>query len=204
MYKRLGTAMLGIAAALTIGACSPPHEQPSDQPPGAEQLPTTLEHPPEPVQLGKSEPATAATSTRAGECTVEDIKVSGSFGQQPKVTIPRDCTAPSPLLSADLKEGNGPKAAKGSTVKVRYQVVMWSNGKVVDGNFDGGQLFPVRNLGEANVIEAWNKGLVGIKEGGRRLLVVPPEMAYGKAGSGSIGPNETLVFVIDAVSVQQA
>ena len=204
MYKRLGTAMLGIATALTIGACSPPHEQPSDQPPGAEQLPTTLQNPPEPVQLGKSSSASAASSAPAGECTAEDIKVSGSFGQQPEVTIPQDCAAPSTLLSEDLKEGDGPKAAKGSTVMVRYQLVTWSNGEVVDGNFAGGQPFPVRNLGEANVVEGWNKGLVGISEGDRRLLVVPPDMAYGKSGNSAVGANETLAFVIDAVSVQPA
>lgn len=196
--------MLGIVAALTIGACSPPHEQPSDQPPGALDHPTTLKNPPEPVTIGKSSSAASTPSARAGECTAEDIEVSGSFGTKPEVRIPQDCAAPSTLLRKDLKKGDGPKATKGSTVKVRYQLVTWSNGKVVDGNFDGGQLFGVRNLGKAKVIEGWNKGLVGISEGGRRLLVVPPEMAYGKSGSSAVGPNETLVFVIDAVSVQQA
>lgn len=196
--------MLGIAAALTIGACSPPHEQPSDQLPGAQDhRPTTLDNPPDPVKIGKGQSATSTPSARAGECTAEDIEVSGSFGKKPAVSIPQDCAAPSTLLRGDLKQGDGPKATKGSTVKVRYQLTTWSNGKVVDGNFDGGQLFGVRDLGNANVVEGWNKGLVGIKEGGRRLLVVPPELGYGKAGSSAIGPNETLVFVIDAVSVQQ-
>lgn len=204
MYKRLGTAMLGIVAALTIGACSPPHEQPSDQPPGAEQLPTTLQDPPEPVELGKSASASAATSARPGACTAGDIEVSGSFGAEPDVSIPQDCAAPSTLLSEDLQEGDGPEATTGSTVTVRYQLVTWSNGEVVDGNFEDGQPFAVRDLGNARVVEGWNKGLVGIKEGGRRLLVVPPEMGYGETGSGAIGPNETLVFVIDAVSVQPA
>lgn len=210
MYKRVGTIMLGIAAAVTIGACSPPHEHPSDQPPGAEQHPTTLPGAPAPVEIvpGESGAANASGSSSATpsgqltECTADDVDVAGSFGSKPDVTIPQDCAAPGTLLDGQLKEGSGPEATAGSTLEVHYQTVLWSNGEVVDGNFGSGGTRQVRDLGKANVIAGWNEGLVGLKEGGRRLLVVPPEKAYGNEGTGEIGPDATLVSVIDAVSVQ--
>lgn len=206
MYKRLGTIMLGAAAALSIAACSPPGENPSDQPPGAENRPTELAGVGDVANSSSKAPTShAKPSRKPGECTADDITVEGSYGSKPTVTIPQDCDAPSTLLTKDLKVGNGPEATEGSTLRVRYQLVVWSSGEVVDGNFGGGQPLPVRNLGEAQLIEGWNKGLVGIKEGGRRLLVVPPQLAYGQQGKGqAVGPNETLVFVIDAVSVQPA
>ena len=62
--------------------------------------------------------------------------------------------------------------------------------------------FTVAPLGRASVISGWNQGLVGAKVGGRRLLVIPPDLGYGAQGaSGVIAPNETLVFVVDVVGI---
>jgi peptidylprolyl isomerase len=87
-------------------------------------------------------------------------------------------------------------------VIVNYVGVSFSTGEEFDASWDTGQPFPVQ-LGAGNVIEGWEKGLVGIREGGRRELIIPPEQAYGAKGAPpSIGPNETLVFVIDALAIQ--
>lgn len=207
MLKRVATIILGVAMAAALAACSS-DANPAEVPPGHEERPSTLAGAPEPVELGGAGPATSTSSAtrssgESGTCSAADVEVRGSFGQRPSVTIPRDCAAPTELVIKDLEPGSGTRATEGSTVKVRYQLVSWSSGEVVDGNY-GGQLFTMRNVGNnSGVIEGWNKGLLGIREGGRRLLIVPPELAYGQTGNGPIGPNETLVFVVDAVSVRQ-
>jgi len=81
---------------------------------------------------------------------------------------------------------------------VHYTLIAWSTGKVVDSSWDGGSpaTFP---LGQ--VIKGWQEGIPGMKVGGRRLLVIPPDLGYGAAGGGAIGPNETLIFVVDVVGI---
>ena len=134
------------------------------------------------------------------ECTVDDIKVDGAFGETPTITIPDNCTPPTTLLSEDLVKGTGPEAKAGDTVETNYHLVTWSDKEVLDSSFERGQTFPLENLGNAPVIDGWNQGLIGIQEGTRRLLVVPPDLGYGQGGNG-VAPNETLVFVVDAVSI---
>jgi peptidylprolyl isomerase len=110
-------------------------------------------------------------------------------------------TPPRRLVKEDIVKGTGPGARPGDTVVVNYVGVSFSTGEEFDASWDSGQPFPVQ-LGAGGVIEGWEKGLVGIKKGGRRELIIPPEQAYGAQGAPpSIGPNETLVFVIDAVEI---
>lgn len=206
MYKRLGIAMLGIATAATIGACSPAHEQPSDQSPEAEQHPTALKNAPDPVTLGDDSTgntdSSEGSSAKSKDCTAGDVEVDGSYGSEPTVTVPQDCDAPTSLQKQDVKQGSGAEADDGSDIDIHYQVVAWSDGDVVDSNFDSGDTRTVQDLGDADVIEGLNEGLVGMKEDGRRVLIVPPGQGYGSEGKDSIGGDETLVFIIDAVSVQ--
>jgi peptidylprolyl isomerase len=109
---------------------------------------------------------------------------------------------PRRLAKEDIVKGSGPGAKPGDTVIVDYVGVSFSTGQEFDASWDTGQPFPVQ-LGAGNVIEGWEKGLVGIKKGGRRKLTIPPEQAYGADGAPpAIGPNETLVFVIDALDIQ--
>ena len=109
---------------------------------------------------------------------------------------------PRKLVKEDIVKGKGPGAKNGDTVVVNYVGVSFSTGEEFDASWDSGQPFPVR-LGAGEVIEGWDRGLVGVKKGGRRQLVIPPEQGYGRAGSPpSIAPNETLVFVIDVVDIQ--
>ena len=133
----------------------------------------------------------------SGSC---DVSVSGDQGKKPQVSVPK-CAAPTALQTKDLITGSGDAVRAGDTVAVNYTLYTWSDGKSVESSYDSGQSFPVENVGQAQVIDGWNKGLVGLRKGGRRLLVVPPSLGYGAQGSGPIGPNETLVFVIDAVNL---
>ena len=109
---------------------------------------------------------------------------------------------PRKLVKQDIVKGKGPAAKPGNTVTVNYVGMNFSNGVEFDSSWDSGQAFPVQ-LGTGMVIEGWDKGLVGIRKGGRRMLTIPPEMGYGAEGyPPDIPPNETLVFVVDAVSIE--
>jgi peptidylprolyl isomerase len=120
-----------------------------------------------------------------------------------KPVIPKPTgSPPRKLVKEDIVKGKGPGAERGDTVVVNYVGMNFSNGQEFDASWDTGAPFPVQ-LGTGGVIAGWEKGLIGIKEGGRRKLVIPPELGYGAQGfPPSIPPNETLVFVIDAVSIE--
>jgi peptidylprolyl isomerase len=102
------------------------------------------------------------------------------------------------VVSKDLVTGAGATAAADSTVSVNYHGVTWSDGCVFDSSFARGQAvdFPLDQL-----ITCWQDGIPGMAEGGRRLLVCPPDTAYGPAGSGHPLAGQTLVFVIDLEKV---
>ncbi len=106
------------------------------------------------------------------------------------------------LQYIDIKEGSGPAAHTGSTVSVQYTGWLQSSGKKFDSSYDhGGQPFPV-TLGQGQVIKGWDEGLVGIKAGGTRRLIIPGNLAYGPQGNQGIPPNATLVFDVTAISVK--
>ena len=108
------------------------------------------------------------------------------------------------LVVRDIKTGHGPAAKAGSSVTVSYIGVSCDSGQVFDATYrDGGKPFTVSPLGKANVIAGWNKGLIGVKAGGVRELVIPASEAYGASGSPPTIPgNDTLVFLITVKSVK--
>jgi peptidylprolyl isomerase len=121
-----------------------------------------------------------------------------------KPEIPRPSgSPPRQLQKDDIVRGKGRAAKAGDTVTVHYAGVTFSTGQEFDASWNRGQPFTLP-LGAGRVIPGWDQGLVGMKEGGRRMLTIPPEMAYGSQGTpdGSIGPNETLVFVVDMVEIR--
>jgi peptidylprolyl isomerase len=131
------------------------------------------------------------------------VKVSTDTSKKPTITFDDGAAKPNSLQIVDVVEGNGAAAKEGDSVTVQYVGVSWSSHKEFDASWDRGQPFAVSPLGRAQVIDGWNKGLVGAKAGGRRLLVIPPDQGYGAQGAGGvIGPNETLVFVVDVVSIK--
>jgi peptidylprolyl isomerase len=138
----------------------------------------------------EAKPAATATQTAAAP-SLKDTS------QKPEVTKPT-CDPPSKLVVKDIVKGKGPAAKAGDTVSMQYVGVNYSNGQQFDASWDRGQPFQFQ-LGAGMVIPGWDKGIVGMKQGGRRELIIPPKLGYGPAGTpdGSIPPNETLVFVVD-------
>lgn len=122
------------------------------------------------------------------------------MASKPDVTIP-DQPAPTSLEIDDLETGDGAEATKGSNVDVHYVGVSWSTGRQFDASWDRNESFSFR-LGAGQVISGWDQGVEGMKVGGRRRLTIPPALGYGARGAGGvIGPNETLVFVVDLLGV---
>jgi peptidylprolyl isomerase len=119
---------------------------------------------------------------------------------KPDVTIPGG-EPPAQLEVEDLEVGEGATAAPGSNVEVHYVGVSWSTGRQFDASWDRREPFEFR-LGAGQVIPGWDRGVDGMRVGGRRRLTIPPDLAYGRQGAGGvIGPNETLVFVVDLLGV---
>jgi peptidylprolyl isomerase len=122
--------------------------------------------------------------------------VSANAGEVPTVSAPTGA-APTELTTQDIIVGTGAEVLPTSTLTVHYYLMTWSDGKVIESSWVG----QPATFALAQVVEGWQKGLPGAKVGGRRLLVLPPEMGYGAAGAGPIGPNETLIFVVDIIGV---
>ncbi len=112
-----------------------------------------------------------------------------------------DGPPPADLQITDLTVGEGDQAGHGSTVSVQYVGVSHSTGEEFDASWNRGE--PLRfKLGARQVISGWDQGVLGMRVGGRRQLVIPPNLAYGDRGAGAlIKPGETLVFVVDLVDV---
>jgi peptidylprolyl isomerase len=127
----------------------------------------------------------------------EYLTVSNEPGVEPKVGKPIG-EAPTNLVSKDIIVGSGDEVVATSTLTVHYQLISWKSGEVLQSSWKSAPIdFPLNG-----VIAGWQQGMPGMKVGGRRLLVIPPELAYGASGSGPIGPNETLAFVVDLVGLQ--
>jgi peptidylprolyl isomerase len=129
----------------------------------------------------------------------EPLQISDDLGSKPEVPVPTG-SPPDELASDDVVVGEGTAATSGAQIKVHYVGVSFSNGKQFDSSWDRGQLFDFP-LGAGRVIKGWDFGIAGMREGGRRTLVIPPSLGYGPRGAGPIKPNETLVFVVDLVEV---
>jgi peptidylprolyl isomerase len=138
--------------------------------------------------------ASEATSTEAKGGGATDLK------EKPKVTVPGGA-APKKLEEKEIVVGSGAEAKAGDEVTVQYVGVGYDSKEEFDSSWSRNEPFSF-TLGGGEVITGWDKGVAGMKVGGRRELIIPPGMAYGPAGSPPvIGPNETLIFVIDLLAV---
>jgi peptidylprolyl isomerase len=142
-------------------------------------------------------PAPTEDASGGGGADAVVAGVAKDTKTKPEVPAPAG-DPPTELVSEDIVKGKGRAAKTGDTVTMQYVGVSWSNGQQFDASWDRQEPFPFQ-LGAGMVIPGWDEGIVGMKKGGRRVLVIPPEMGYGPQGSGPIGPNETLVFVVDLV-----
>ena len=105
------------------------------------------------------------------------------------------------LMYVDHKIGDGKVAKAGDMVLVHYTGTL-KNGEKFDSSVDRGKPFPFP-LGQGKVIKGWDEGVAGMKEGGKRTLIIPPNLAYGEDGSPPvIPPNSTLIFEVELLKVQ--
>lgn len=122
--------------------------------------------------------------------------------RQARVEVPTDQPPSYQLELEDIAVGDGDEAVPGRVVEVHYVGVSWASAKQFDASWDRGDTFKFK-LGSGQVISGWDQGVAGMRVGGRRRITIPPMLAYGKRGAGGvIGPDETLVFVVDLVGVR--
>ena len=106
------------------------------------------------------------------------------------------------LIINDIVEGSGPGAKVGDTLLVHYEGTL-EDGTKFDSSYDRGEPFEV-TVGVSQVIRGWHLGLIGLKVGGKRELVIPPHLGYGESSNDPIPPNSTLYFTVELVSNQRA
>ena len=180
--------ILPFALILALAGCGGGEqtaEIPSGDEPAAAPTETAETETAEAPKPGKPTAATRAIAARVGENTK----------RKPKIGKPKG-DPPDELVMHDIVEGSGAEAKSGDQVTVDYAGVSWSTGVEFDASW-GKQDFQFA-LGQGGVIPGWDQGVAGMKVGGRRLLVIPPDLGYGSQGSPpDIRPNETLAFVVD-------
>jgi peptidylprolyl isomerase len=122
---------------------------------------------------------------------------------KPQVQIPK-APPPTELEVTDLVTGAGAEAKEGDVVRVEYVVLLQKNGKEVYSSWGGKPLSFELGGGGGGVTLGWERGIKGMREGGRRKLVAPASLSYGKAGNPpAVDPNEALVSVIDLLAVKE-
>jgi peptidylprolyl isomerase len=147
---------------------------------------------------------TETTSTTSSETPspAQEREALKNTDERPHIPKPTG-SPPRRLVKEDIVKGKGAPAKPGDVLTVQYVGVTFSTGEEFDASWDRGEPFTTQIPGQ--VIEGWNRGLLGMRKGGRRMLTIPPELGYGRDGSPpAIGPNETLVFVIDLIAIQRS
>jgi peptidylprolyl isomerase len=140
----------------------------------------------------KTAPTPAATTPTATAKT----PTSGPLATKPAVTVPTGAP-PTTLVTKEIVKGTGSEAKAGQSVSVNYVGVLYHGGKEFDSSWKRSEPFTF-TLGKGQVIKGWDQGVAGMKVGGRRELIIPAELAYGKTGSPpTIPPSAPLVFVVD-------
>ena len=157
----------------------------------------------EPASGSGAESAATATPTETASADgVEAIvqAIGKDTKSKPEIPAPQG-DPPSELVVRDIVKGKGPGAKAGDNLSMQYAGNSWSTGQQFDASWDRGAQPFTFPLGAGQVIPGWDQGLVGLRKGGRRLLIIPPDMGYGPNGTpdGAIAPNETLIFVVDRV-----
>jgi len=150
------------------------------------------------------QPGNATTSTRVTSTTIAPIPMpspAGTWGVKPPVTLPVG-RPPTVLEASDLIVGTGPAAKAGDKVTMQYVGVNYETETEFQASWDFNMPYSF-TLGEGQVIKGWDKGVVGMKVGGRRELIIPPDLAYGPMPpkNSGITANATLVFVIDLLKI---
>lgn len=141
--------------------------------------------------------AAKPTSTAFGSVAVH-TPTHGPLSRKPAVR-PGKGQPPKRLTIRDIVKGTGTPAKSGDSLTVNYVGVLYRTGHTFDSSWFRHELFSF-DLGRGWVIESWERGLVGMRVGGRRELIVPPRLAYGSQRVGTVPPNETVVFIVDLLA----
>lgn len=147
------------------------------------------------TSAGGSQGVSTGAVTPASDVGKTEPKIEFSGGPEPRG-----------LEETDLVVGTGAEATPGTEVTLHYVIVLNKNGKEIESSWDREPYS--FNLGSGEVADGWERGIEGMKEGGRRELITPSELAFGKAGAKAgkveIGPSEDLLYVIDLLKVKPA
>tara|TARA_Y100001960_G_scaffold305810_1_gene360318 strand:- start:6389 stop:7183 length:795 start_codon:yes stop_codon:yes gene_type:complete len=139
--------------------------------------------------------------TSSSGSSVGDFAEVSTGSGKPSITVSEGATEPSDLVIDDVVPGSGEVVGAGDLIEVKYVGVLLENGAEFDASWNRNQTFFVP-IGVGAVIPGWDQGLVGMREGGRRLLVIPSDLGYGAAGAGAaVPPNATLLFAVDLVGI---
>ena len=187
---RLGLTLATLGTAALIVGCGSSSES-SSITVGNESDVSSVPH----VSGEKTTSSTPTTPTSTAK-----TPTSGPLASKPTVTVPSGA-APTKLVTKELIVGTGPEAKAGDSVTVNYVGVLYKGGKEFDSSWKRNEPFTFA-LGKGQVISGWDQGVAGMKVGGRRELIIPSELAYGKRGSPpTIPANAPLVFVVDLLGV---
>jgi peptidylprolyl isomerase len=186
MHRRFLLAALPLLSAGVVAGCgSSNSDTASIQPPPSESQTLTF---------------TATTTSSTGPTGPTIVTPShGALSVRPTITVPKT-SPPKSLVSKDLITGTGAAAKAGDTITVNYVGALYNNGKVFDASWDRNQPYSTP-IGEGALIKGWDEGMLGMRVGGRRELIIPPSLAYGKTGQGPIPGNSTLVFIVDLLGL---
>jgi FKBP-type peptidyl-prolyl cis-trans isomerase len=189
--------LVTLASAVALAACGSTNYADTDNIVPAPDQAQTLKPPKTKIPVTGTSPTSTSTSA--------SVPSSGPLSSEPKITVP-STPAPTTLTSNNLIAGTGAVAKSGDELTVDYVGALYKNGKVFDASWSHGgpKGVPFQfQLGVGDVIKGWDEGVVGMRVGGRRELIIPPSLGYGKKGSPpSIPPNATLIFVIDLLAVK--
>jgi peptidylprolyl isomerase len=196
-----------LAAALTLAACgtSSTTTSSSSNADTAHIIPApskaqTLKPPPtKPLTIKAS--TTPATKTKTAS-----VPSTGPLSTEPKITVPKG-PAPTKLVVKDLIVGTGAVAKSGDELTVDYVGALYKNGSIFAASWNQGgpKGVPFQfELGVGAVLSGWDKGLVGMRVGGRRELIIPPSLAYKNVAQSKIPANSTLIFIVDLLAVSKA
>lgn len=144
---------------------------------------------------------TTATTAVGVIKPVTDPSPAGKFGTAPTVVVPTT-PAPTSLEVSDLIKGSGPAAKAGDTLKVQYVLATYSTHKVIQSSWTSSPFSFKLDANPEQVITGWDEGMVGMRVGGRRELIIPPSLGYHDTSPGTgIAKNDTLVFVVDLLKI---
>ncbi len=151
------------------------------------------------IAVGNESTAANSVVEKTPATTTGTTPTSGPLATEPTITPPKG-PAPKTLVTKEIIKGTGAEAKDGESVTVNYVGALYSTGKVFNASWETKEPFTF-TLGEGQVIKGWDQGVVGMRVGGRRELIIPAELAYGAKGlPPKIPPNSPLIFIVDLLS----